>query len=102
MKLLSTDNIIFYAKANTDTWTCIEEATAFTIYKDIDYYEFCENTTLATVEIDLPKLIEKLNLNAKKFADEMFKYDYDIMVAEPQYFLTKIAFANANRFNPNA
>jgi len=102
MKPLNIDDIIFYAKGNESVWSNIEESAAFTIYKDIDFYEFCEKTTLATVKIDLPKLIEKLNLNAKKFADELFKYGYDIFVDRQNYFLTKVNFTRANKFNPNA
>ena len=99
---LNHKNIILYAKANEGAWLSIEQSTAFQIYKDIDFYEFCEKTTLATVKIDLPKLIEKLNLNAKKFADELFKYGYDIFVDRQNYFLTKVNFTRANKFNPNA
>ena len=103
MKLFNINDIIFYAKANSDAWSSIEESTAFLLYKDIDFYEFCEKTTLATISIDLPKLIEELGLNAKRFADEMFKYGYDILIAgNEQYFLTKVGFANANKYEPNA
>ena len=104
--LLNANEIIFYAKANENAWESIEQSTAFTIFQRIDFYEFCEKTTLATIKIDLPKLIEKLNLNAKRFADELFKYGYDIFMAElgqvgkkEQYFLTKVGFAKANKFN---
>ena len=79
---LHINEIITYAKLNENAWANIEQSTAFTIYKQIDFYEFCEKTTLATIKIDLPKLIEKLNLNAKVFADEMFKYGYDIFVTK--------------------
>lgn len=109
MKLLNISDILFYAKANENAWSSIEESTAFTIYKDIDFYEFCEQTTLATIKIDLPTLIEKLNLNAKIFADELFKYGYDIFVAElgsigqkEQFFLTKVNFAKATKFTTTA
>jgi len=101
---LNHKDIILYSKANENAWTSIEQSTAFTIYKDIDFYEFCEKTTLATIKIDLPLLIEKLGLNAKAFADELFKYGYDIFIAElgkaEQYFLTKLAFTKTAK-KPN-
>lgn len=99
---LHINTIITYAKLNENTWSCLEQSTAFTVYKQIDFYEFCEKTTLATIKIDLPKLIEKLNLNAKVFADEMFKYGYDIFVDGQNYYLTKIGFATAKKYCPNA
>ena len=96
------DDISFYAKANENAWQSIEQSTAFLLFQRIDFYEFCEKTILATIKIDLPKLIEKLDLNAKRFADEMFKYGYDIFVDGQNFYLTKIAFANASKYQPNA
>jgi len=80
MKLLNMKDIVTYAKLNENAWSSIEQSTAYLIYQRIDFFEFCEKLTLSTIKIDIPYLIEKLNLNAKKFADELFKYGYDIFI----------------------
>ena len=76
---LNHREIIFYSQNNSAFYTK-EEETAFTIYKQIDFYEFCEKDELPKLyQIDLPLLVNELGLNVRVFANEMHKYGFNIV-----------------------
>ena len=75
---LNHRDIIFYSKNNTAFQTP-EEETAFTIYKTIDMYEFHAENPPKQYQIDLPLLVNELELTVRKFANEMYKYGFEIV-----------------------
>ena len=75
---LNHRNIIFYSENNTAFHTK-EEETAFTIYKDIDFYEFHEKNPPKQYQIDLPLLVNELGLDVRVFANEIYKYGFNIV-----------------------
>jgi hypothetical protein len=67
---------------NDDQFDTIEKLTAWAIWQDIDFYSFTKKETIATIEINLPYILQALNLNAKAFADEMGEFGYDIVITK--------------------
>ena len=75
---LNHSDIIFCSKMNT-AFDTVEEETAFTIHNCIDFYEFCEKKKQPQYQIDLPLLVNELRLNVRLFANQMYKYGFEIV-----------------------
>ena len=70
---------IIFTALNNSAFDTIEEKTAFTINQSIDLYEFMTKQPLRLYQIDLPLLVNELQLNVKKFVDQIYQYGFDIV-----------------------
>ena len=84
---------------NNSAFDTIEEKTAFTIYQSIELYEFTTKQPLRLYQIDLPLLVNELQLDVKKFVDQIYKYGFDIVpmrgTLRNSLFLQRVTMPNA-------